>query len=87
MLPFLLLCLDLATAVKFNIHGRSDRWDAPAVVQSRSHLLNRGSITTNGSDDLTNGDDISYYADLILGGKNFSVLIDTGELQYYSGVT
>lgn len=79
MLPILLLCLDLVGAVQFNIRGHSDRWDAPAVVDSHSNLLKRGSITTNGSDDLTNGDDISYYANLSLGGKNFSVLIYTGE--------
>lgn len=35
--------------------------------------------TDNGIGILTNSDDISYYTSLTLGGKNFSVLVDTGQ--------
>ena len=43
-------------------------------VEKRSNMY-----TANGSGILTNSDDITYYSSLTLGGKEFSVLIDTGQ--------
>jgi len=41
--------------------------------------------TDNGIGILTNSDDVSYFASLTLGGKNFSVLIDTGSSDLWVG--
>jgi hypothetical protein len=81
--PLLLSCLDLVGAVRLEIHGRSPRWEdnARAVAQKRGCPFEKRSnvYADNGSGILTNSDDISYYTSLTLGGKNFSVLIDTGQ--------
>lgn len=83
IVPLLLSCLDLVGAVRLEIHGRSPRWEdnAFAVAQKRGPTSEKRSniYTNNGIGILTNADDISYYTSLTLGGKNFSVLIDTGQ--------
>lgn len=83
LVPLLLSCLDLVGAVRLEIHGRSPRWenDALATAQRRRLTVEKRSNihTNNGSGILTNSQDISYYSSITLGGKNFSVLIDTGK--------
>jgi hypothetical protein len=83
IVPLLLSCLDLARAVRLEIHGRSPRWETNAleIAQKRGLNLQKRSnmYTDNGIGILTNSDDISYYTSLTLGGKNFSVLVDTGQ--------
>lgn len=83
LVPLLLSCLDLVGAVRFEIHGRSSRREdnARAAVQKRGLTLEKRSNihVDNGSGILTNSDDINYYSTLLLGGKNFTVLIDTGQ--------
>lgn len=82
IVPLLLSCLDLVGAVRLEVHGRS-RWenDARAVAQQRGLTVEKRSniYADNGIGILTNSDDISYYTSLLLGGKNFTVLIDTGQ--------
>jgi hypothetical protein len=81
--PLLLSCLDLVGAVRLEIHGRSPRWEsgAVAVAQKRGLAVEKRSnmYTDNGIGILTNSDDISYFTPILLGGKNFSVLVDTGQ--------
>jgi hypothetical protein len=83
IVPLLLSCLDLVDAVRLEVHGRSPRWEnsASATAQNRGLTVEKRSNihTSNGSGILTNADDITYYSSLTLGGKVFSVLIDTGE--------
>lgn len=83
IIPFLLSCLDLVGAVRFEIHGRSPGWEDNAIEVAQKRGLNiekRSNIhADNGTGILTNSDDITYYSSLKLGGKNFSVLIDTGQ--------
>lgn len=83
IVPLLLSCLDLVGAVRLEIHGRSSRLenDARAVAQHKGRTVEKRSniYTNNGVGILTNSDDISYYTSLVLGGKNFSVLVDTGQ--------
>lgn len=84
LVPLLLSCLDLVGAVRLEIHGRSPRWenDAIGTAQRRGPTVEKRSniYANNGSGILKNSDDISYYTSITLGGKNFSVLIDTGKL-------
>jgi uncharacterized heparinase superfamily protein len=79
IVPLLLSCLDLVAAVRLGVHGRSSRREGNAVaaVQKRSNIY-----TDNGSGILTNSGDINYYSSLTLGGKNFTVLIDTGQPRF-----
>lgn len=83
IVPLLLSCLDFVGAVRLEIHGRSPRWEDNALTvaqKRRSTVEKRSNIyTNNGIGILTNSDDISYYTSILLGGKNFSVLIDTGQ--------
>ena len=83
IVPLLLSCLDLVGAVRLEIHGRSPGWEDNAieVAQKRGHAIEKRSNihTDNGTGILTNSDDITYYSSLSLGGKKFSVLIDTGQ--------
>jgi hypothetical protein len=79
----LLSCLDFVGAVRLEVHGRSPRWEANAleIAQKRGLTVEKRSNihTDNGIGILTNSDDISYYVSLLLGGKNFTVLVDTGK--------
>lgn len=83
IVPLLLSCLDLVSAIRLDIHGRSPRWEnnALAVAQKRGLSVEKRSNmhTDYGSGILTNSDDITYYSSLNLGGKKFDVLIDTGQ--------
>ena len=83
LVPLLLSCLDLVGAIRLGVHGRSPRWEnnALAVAQKRGLTVEKRSNihTDSGSGILTNSDDITYYSSLLLGGKNFTVLIDTGK--------
>jgi len=86
LLPLSILSLlffwDVAGASRLEIHGRSRRWEsnALAVAQRRGLPVKRSNIHTDqGSGILKNSDDINYYSSLTLGGKNFTVLIDTGQ--------
>ena len=83
IVPLLLSCLDLVSAVRLEVHGRSPGWEdnAIAVAQKRGLAIEKRSNihADNGTGILTNSDDITYYSSLKLGGKNFSVLIDTGQ--------
>jgi len=83
IVSFLLSCLDLVAAVRLEIHGRSPGWEdnAIALAQKRGLAIEKRSNihTDNGTGILTNSDDITYYSSLSLGGKKFSVLIDTGQ--------
>lgn len=73
IIPLLLSWLDLMGAVRLEIHGKSFRRENNAV-EKRSNIY-----TGNGTGILKNSDDIIYYSSLSLGGKNFDVLIDTGQ--------
>lgn len=89
IVPLLLACLDLVGAVRLEIHGRSPRWEhnARSLAQKRGQTVEKRSniYTDNGIGILKNADDISYYTSLILGGKNFTVLVDTGSSDLWVG--
>lgn len=57
------------------------------MVQKRGPAVEKRSnmYTDNGIGILKNSDDISYYTSLTLGGKNFSVLVDTGSSDLWVG--
>lgn len=65
----LLYLVDQSSGMRLKIQGQRN-------VQTRHELLPRGNI--NGTTALSNNADISYYANLMLGGEVFTVLIDTG---------
>lgn len=63
ILPLLLTCLDLVDAAKFSVNGLSKRASVTGV---------------GGQADLTNTGDLSYFANITLNEKPFTVQIDTG---------
>jgi hypothetical protein len=63
ILPLLLICLDLVSAVKFSINGLSKRGSMSGV---------------GGSEDLVNSGDLQYFTNITLNHKQFTVAIDTG---------
>lgn len=88
ILPLLLLCLDAVDAVQFRVRGHSERWRSEQGRRgssSSSTLLRRASVSSNSSETLSNSGDISYYANLTLNQKQFSVLIDTGSSDLWVG--
>lgn len=83
IIPLLFSCLDSVEALRLGVHGRSPLWEdnALAVAQKRGLNVQKRSnmYTDNGVGILKNSDDISYYSYILLGGRNFSVLVDTGQ--------
>ena len=73
IVSLLLSCLDLVGTVRLGIHGTSS-------LRRKNAVDKRSNIYTNhGSGILTNSGDIVYYSTLSLGGKKFTVLVDTGQ--------
>lgn len=66
-LAYLLLLVDSLSALQLDLRGITRHSHQHARLLPRA-----GPITLN------NAADISYYADIVLGGKNFEVLVDTG---------
>jgi hypothetical protein len=66
---FLIVLSTITNAFRIDIYGQRN---AP-VTESR--ISRRADITGT---QLNNSADISYYANLLLGGKTFQLLVDTG---------
>lgn len=86
-MPLLLLCFDVVAAVRFRIRGHSERWLTGGISSDRkpsSAVLTRAFVSgTSGT--LINDGDLSYFANLTLNQKAFSVLIDTGSSDLWVG--
>ena len=81
-LPLLFSWFDSLGAVRLEVHGRSRREENALTVARKKDLTfekRSNAYADNGIGILTNSDDISYYTSLLLGGRNFTVLIDTGK--------
>lgn len=67
LVAYFFLLIDPLTAFQLNL--RANRWHSHRLDQ----LLPRAEPIP-----LNNSGDISYHADIVLGGQNFQVLVDTG---------